>query len=74
MTTPPDDIVSAYLSLLADPTTTDGDREAFWAKVATTSAAEAAAELRRLIEFHLSDGPEPPADVEPPPEPDWRGD
>lgn len=61
--------MSACLALLTDPEMTDEGREAFYAVVATTSTAEAAEEVRRLVDFILRDGPEPPVDLDPPPEP-----
>lgn len=64
-----EDLLHAYRTLLNDPAAPADVRERFWADLALTSTAEAVAEVRRLVEFHLSDEPEPPADLEPPVEP-----
>lgn len=69
MTDPADDNWSACLALLTDPEMTAEAREGFFAVITATSTAEATAELRRLVEFYLNDGPEPPVDLNPPPEP-----
>lgn len=69
MTDPPGDSLLACLALLTDPEMTDEGREAFYAVIAATSTGEAAEEVRRLVEFFRSDGPEPPVDIAPPPDP-----
>jgi hypothetical protein len=63
-----------YLSVLTDLTISDEAREAMWAELALICAADAVAELRRLVEFYLSDGPDLPGDLDPPPEPRFRWD
>lgn len=64
----PNDLMPC-IALLSDPEMTHEVREVFFAVIAATSSDEAADELRRLVYFFLNDGPEPPVDLDPPPEP-----